>query len=51
MIKNNFFTLIIINRKDNFPLEKKTLAKKRNISNAGNCYQLLLPNHNGSELL
>ena len=23
MIKNNFFTLIIINIKDNFPLEKK----------------------------
>ena len=51
MIKNNFFTLIIINIKDNFPLEEKTLAKKRNISNAGNCYQLLSPNHNGSELL
>ena len=51
MINNNFFTLIIINIKDNFPLEKKTLAKKRNISNAGNCYQLLSPNHNGSELL
>ena len=27
MIENNFFTLIIINIKDNFPLEKKTLAR------------------------
>ena len=27
MIKNNFFTLIIINIKDKFPLEKKALTR------------------------
>ena len=27
MIENNFFTLIIINIKDNFPLEKKHLLE------------------------
>ena len=44
MIKNNFFTLIIINIKDNFPLEKKLLLKKETSvtqATAINCYHLI----------